>query len=201
MFCPKCGTETPDDSQFCRKCGKSLGVVSIADGAVVGAAQAPQPKPERRTTLWALVALLSLVAGWAVWQMSQGHGPQVPAVLQQLHTETFNKSITVPALNFFYVPLPLPDGSRNVRLQGHFSATGGIGNDIEVYLLSEDEFANWKNRHLVNAIYSSGRVTQASPDVNVPSAAGTYYLVFNNRYSLLAPKAVEANLTFIYNHY
>jgi S1-C subfamily serine protease len=24
LFCPKCGTETPDDSQFCRKCGQSL---------------------------------------------------------------------------------------------------------------------------------------------------------------------------------
>ncbi|MGO9647288.1 MAG: zinc-ribbon domain-containing protein [Terriglobales bacterium] len=24
MFCPKCGTDHPDDSQFCRKCGQTL---------------------------------------------------------------------------------------------------------------------------------------------------------------------------------
>jgi len=24
MFCPRCGTETPDDSRFCRKCGRAL---------------------------------------------------------------------------------------------------------------------------------------------------------------------------------
>ena len=25
MFCPKCGTENPDDSNFCRRCGNRLG--------------------------------------------------------------------------------------------------------------------------------------------------------------------------------
>lgn len=28
MFCPKCGTENPDNGRFCRSCGKSLETVS-----------------------------------------------------------------------------------------------------------------------------------------------------------------------------
>jgi hypothetical protein len=31
--------------------------------------------------------------------------------------------------------------------------------------------------------------------VSLPSDAGTYYLVFNNKFSLVSPKAVQDNLT------
>lgn len=32
MFCPKCGTENPEEGKFCRKCGTDLSVVSRAIG-------------------------------------------------------------------------------------------------------------------------------------------------------------------------
>jgi hypothetical protein len=32
MFCPKCGTENPDEGKFCRKCGTGLSAVSQAIG-------------------------------------------------------------------------------------------------------------------------------------------------------------------------
>ena len=33
MFCPKCGTENPEEGRFCRKCGTDLGAVSKAIGS------------------------------------------------------------------------------------------------------------------------------------------------------------------------
>lgn len=33
MFCPKCGSENPDEGKFCRKCGTDLSAVSHAIGA------------------------------------------------------------------------------------------------------------------------------------------------------------------------
>jgi hypothetical protein len=198
MFCPKCGVESPDDSQFCRKCGK---LMSVSTSVV--AVSAP---PKRNVALWILVPLLALVVVWVAVRLvaHQTFGPTLgPSTLSpqaRLYTETFNKPITIRAVSFYYVTFTLPPGSSNVKLQGHFAATGGSGNDVEVFLLNEDAFTNWKNGHQTNAIYNSGKVTQDSPNVNLPTDAGTYYLVFNNRFSLVTPKAVEANLTFTYSH-
>lgn len=204
MFCHKCGTETPDDSQFCRKCGGSLTAVSTGGGAAAAPALAPQrPKRGVGVGVWIPAALLVGILVWAI-----AFHPQFPSAPQnspaapqlRAYTITFNKALTIPALNFYFVPFALPDGSSNVKLQGHFAATGGSGNDIEAYVLTEDEFTNWKNGHPTKTIYNSGRVTQDSPNLVLPTTSGTYYLIFNNKFSLLTPKAIEANLTFTYNH-
>lgn len=47
MFCTKCGTDLPDDSQFCRKCGQQLSSTAVT---VSGAAVAPARTPEAEKT-------------------------------------------------------------------------------------------------------------------------------------------------------
>jgi hypothetical protein len=51
MFCPKCGTQNPDDGRFCRKCGADLGNVSAALAGKVS----PAPytvDPRKRGVSW-----------------------------------------------------------------------------------------------------------------------------------------------------
>lgn len=69
-----------------------------------------------------------------------------------------------------------------------------MGNDIELFVLDEDGFVNFQNGHSVRTHFNSNKVTQGSVDAGLPGE-GTYYLVFNNNFSLLTPKAVTANLT------
>lgn len=113
-------------------------------------------------------------------------------------TSTVEPAFTVPQLGVKYHKFSVPAGATDVKIQGRFRASGGPGNDIEVALMNDDEFVNWQNHHTVTAIYSSEKVTQGTVNVSLPSDAGTYYLIFNNRFSLVSPKAVEDNLALQY---
>jgi len=54
-------------------------------------------------------------------------------------------------------------------------ATGGRGNDIQVYLVNGDEYVNLQNGHPANTYYNSGKVTQDTLSVRLPSDAAIYY--------------------------
>ena len=92
--------------------------------------------------------------------------------------------------------------SQNIHLDGTFEASGGGGNDIEVYLLDEDELINWRNGHSTSSFYNSGRVTRGTVHLNLPStttAPVNYYMIFNNKFSLLSNKVVQGNITVHYD--
>ena len=59
MFCPKCGTENPEEAKFCSKCGAAFGAsVETSEGAA-------KPEAESSTGMSANIAgLLCYVAGW-----------------------------------------------------------------------------------------------------------------------------------------
>jgi hypothetical protein len=123
--------------------------------------------------------------------------PNAPPQLR-LYTQTIDTAFTVPRLSDKAYRFAIPAGAREATLQGHFTATGGSGNDIEVWVMNDDGFANWQNKHLVTPIYNSGKVTQGTVNVSLSDDAGTYYLIFNNRYSLISPKAVQDNVSLQY---
>lgn len=81
-------------------------------------------------------------------------------------------------------------GGKGGTVTGRFKAEGGSGNDIECFILDPDSFENWRNGHRVRTYYNSGRITVANINVTLP--AGNYVLVFNNRFSSVSNKAVNA---------
>jgi hypothetical protein len=103
-------------------------------------------------------------------------------------------AFTIPAHSAKTCTFSVSQGQHRVRLEGHFAATGGPHNSIEVWVMNDDEFVNWQNHHPVKAIYNSQRVTQGTINVFLPDS-GKYHVVFNNDFSLLTPKAVEVQLT------
>lgn len=208
MFCPKCGTETSDDSQFCRKCGQGLAVVASATGAGAAAAPAriPEAKPQRKLVRapFAIAGVLLLIFIVYGYNASQRANPNpaanpVERLVKQLHTTKLsNPAIAVNALGFNYFKLDVPAGATSVLLRGNFTASGGTGNDIEVFVLPESDFVNWQNGHNAKTVYNSGKVTVGTLNVNLPADAGTYYLVFNNKFSLLTQKTIRVDAVLTY---
>ncbi|HEU4593943.1 MAG TPA: hypothetical protein VFS10_02160 [Pyrinomonadaceae bacterium] len=78
---------------------------------------------------------------------------------------------------------------RMTRVAAKFRARGGSRNDIEVFILDEDGFENWRNGHRVGTYYNSGRITVGRFDVNL--RPGKYFLVMNNKFSAVSNKVVS----------
>lgn len=225
MFCPKCGKELPDDSQFCVKCGHAMPVaesspvphdpvpsVPVAPAAVpppvapIAPAAPAMAQPSGGGKWgWKLVGVVFVIV--LLWALAKGvsslshntggtgSGSALSQIVPQARTQTIvDGALTVAARGSTYYPITVPADATAVSVDGHFTATGGIGNDIEVYVLTEDNFVNFKNGHPSPTLYNSGKVTQDSISVTLP-ASGNYYLVFNNNFSLLTPKAVQATAT------
>ena len=203
MFCPKCGTETPDDSQFCRKCGRSL---TVAPTPIAVPPLSPQQvKPKRKLVrapfLIAGISAIFFLIGYLSTQLTtkNPNASAIDKLTKQEHTLTATSpALVVNPLSFYCYRFDIPQGASGVMMRGDFTASGGLGNDIEVLLLSETDLTNWRNGHAASMLYDSGKVTTGAINVNLPPDPRTYYLVFNNRFSALARKSVRVNAVLTY---
>ena len=198
MFCAKCGNQTPDDSNFCRGCGHAV-ADSNSSGAAAEVAPACVRAKLKHKALWILLPI-GLVIYWVSTHSthSQPSQPSQRAAKQeQIHTIS-NRALIVKATGNSHFKLDVPAGADSVYLRGNFTARGGMDDDIEARVFSDDEFMNWQNGQSAETLYSSGKVTVGKFDINLPSGSGTYYLVFDNTSSLFTQKSVRLNATLSY---
>jgi hypothetical protein len=116
----------------------------------------------------------------------------------QSGAELVKEPFIVPPHGFVSKTFSVPSGCSNALVDGRFTAKGGAKNDIEVYILDEDGFVNFRNRNRTVRYYNSGRVTQATLNVSLPSGR-TYHLIFDNRFSLVSNKALSAKISTRYS--
>jgi hypothetical protein len=201
MFCTQCRTELPEGCQFCSKCGIAQSAHSNSVAFKTGRAAG-----RRSFTAIVIVGLgiiLLLVIARSLVHTNQTNNAfvkRMASIGAQPHEQNIaDQAITVKADGYAYYKFVVPSTATNAWVDGHFSASGGFGNDIEVYLLDEDGFANWQNDHQVTPYYNSGRLTEGQIHASLP-VAGWYYLVFNNNFSLITPKAVQVVATLHYTN-
>jgi hypothetical protein len=195
MTCPKCHSEQPEAAKFCSQCAAPL--TTAPASTVVTKSKIP-------TWLAVLILVALAFIGINIYNRNQQDQAasrritSVRAAQPTLHSVPLtNGAATVNAASHSWYKFTIPENANNVVIDGHFTATGGTGNDIVCYILDEDSFTNLQNGHQARTYYNSGKVTTARIQAaNLP--AGTYYLMLDNRFSLMTPKAVQIQATLTY---
>lgn len=86
---------------------------------------------------------------------------------------------------------------RNGRIAGSAQASGGTTGDIRVLIFTEDQYLTWTKGQRARVLYDSGR--RRSVVLSVPvTSPGTYYVVFDNSFAIVAAKTVSADIRLIH---
>jgi len=215
LGCSKCGAALPDAARFCLKCGKPVSAPARAAVAGISPLGVPRPRRKRRIVL---LLFLGLLAAGIVW-ISTSNGPvaqQVQELVGWKHDQTIlDNPFSVGPHSFRYYKFALPEGSVNVAVVGQFTSTRDtrkdsgrkdqgndkdkeVDNNIEVFVLTEPAFTIWQNGYATGSLYESGKVVEGTVRTELPAGAGIYYLVFSNKSSPKAAKAVRATVLLRY---
>jgi hypothetical protein len=173
-----------------------LSVPSGSSGAAAAVAPAYVPEKRKRKALWILLPIGLLLVYWLSSHRTGTQSLQEVPKQQRIQTIA-NPALLVKATGNSYLKLDVPPGAGSVHLRGSFIARGGMDDDIEAYVFSDEEFMNWQNSHSAETLYTSGKVTVGKFNINLPDS-GTYYLVFDNTSSLFTQKTVRVNATLSY---
>jgi hypothetical protein len=190
MFCSHCGTNHPDDSQFCRKCGQTLAVVTSTGGAAAAVApartktqvsKAHKVGRSLRTGMYFLPMLLALVlvGAWYFMRITFGSQGTSRAIAAVVHTPVALKDEVenLPAASWKGVGLNLPyTGSVSINLNVV------QGNPVDVFLTSTDQLEAMKNEDwkkvTVSTDFSATKTRTYRREARL--GQGSYYLVMRD---------------------
>ncbi|HKU24768.1 MAG TPA: hypothetical protein VJQ54_04805 [Candidatus Sulfotelmatobacter sp.] len=182
----------------------------VAQAPITTATPASERKSHTGAVIVGAVVLAGIIIGGIAFfsqQTKQTSNSPLRTLANIPITRTFSANIAqgtyvvVPG-RYTYFRFTVPQRSSNVHIDGHFDTAGGSGSDIEAVILNAEEFADWSNNQQTNAYYVSGRLTSDTLDVKLPAttdALTTYYLVFNNAFSVLSKKVVTAEIKLHYD--
>lgn len=111
-------------------------------------------------------------------------GPERPSL--DMDGQTIADSVySVPPGSYYPVKFTL---QCNAYVQGGFSASATLGDNIVVYVLDEYGFRDYENDESFSTYYNSGKIESDTFDLYLNP--GTYYVVMSNTYSVFSTKDV-----------
>jgi len=98
-------------------------------------------------------------------------------------TPIVNGNVTINARTCLDYQFNVPANVTNAWVWGTFTAHGGTGNDIKVYIFDKTNLNYYNAGQKFNALYQSGQTTNATIRANIV-CSGNYYLVLDNEFSV-----------------
>lgn len=188
--CPECGSDISDQTPACPKCG-----YPIKNRLLSSPSQPNKPIRKGSLSKWLLLFLLLIVL---ILILKNNYSRIGSSFIPFQHTLTLVQgSIVAKAGYYRSYEFSTVSNAHNNKLSGRFQASGGSGDDIRVIIMTKDDYTNFVNGHSAHCYYDSGKNTVSTIDVDLPSGPQNYVLVFDNTFSILTDKEVNANINFI----
>ena len=114
----------------------------------------------------------------------------------QVHRLSDGATVSILARGYADWPFELRPPERECRLTVHVVGVEGGRKDVQVLVLTDDDFRNWSTGHEFRAVWQSGIAAAVTTDLPV-RVLGLYRLVVSNQFSLVTPKTatVSADLS------
>lgn len=163
--------------------------------------------PIRRTRhiwRWIFLALLLVAIIWVTFSANPFAASLREIAGDKPDQSILERTFSLAPRGFRYYTFSLPGGSNHAALIGEFTATPegnkssggseGSASGVELLVLSEAAFAAWQTEGRATAVYDRGRASHANVHVELPTGAGIYYVVFNNKFPGAGAMNVRASL-------
>lgn len=218
MFCPECGSANAENAKFCYQCGSALLFPHSSKAQqVTPSASAKNPNNQNKddfgyeaARLILLVICGFIIVGGAVFAVNKfleternrtQYNPSManaanasnmanaaniaPAPVKQL---LFDENMQVAARSLKPLSFTI---NRSTKITGGFGASGG-SNDIDCYIVDEENFIELANGNSFKSFYSKKNVAIGKIDLQL--APGTYYFVFDNRKAFMTDKIIKTKI-------
>lgn len=149
------------------------------------------PKTKRNSAI-SLVLLLG-VLGFVTYRVQQGAGRGgVIGIVKPPRVVTIATSheMEIPAASWHKWQWDVQPEQPNCRLTGHVQVTQGGNKDVQLFVLTADDYENIVNGHEARAYFQTDKTAAVTLDV-VTSAPGAKVLAISNAFSMFTPKRVQ----------
>lgn len=208
--CSECGTEISDQAPSCPKCGFPTKNIKIENKVQTAGDMQKREKPRKKTRVglvigllfFGIIAVIALLYAFKLMnQTSSNSGSSVFNLIpQERQVNLVNGSIIVKSAQWKYYSFNTLKSWRNIHLNGKFEASGGSGDDIRLLVMTKNDFTNFTNGHQAYSIYDSGKLTVSNLNVGLPSETQDWVIAFDNTFSTVTDKEVNADISLIYTY-